>query len=280
PSGARPGGRGVPPERPRSRPRRTGRDRQRTLELPGRPARPGSGLALPTGPRPDAGDRSPALPFSLPRTPLTCNDGMICNFRERPILSMTAQKAGRPRRAGRHRRRQPPVGTIAGLVVALSGLGIVSANVFPLEPSEPASAVPATSRDSGSPHAAAPSPSPVPPLLRSVEEEVTGASGRLRVVEGEGEVAGDGTLLRYLVEVEEGLPGDPADFAAAVEQVLSDPRSWTHDGALALQRVDEGPVDFRVTLASPETVDERCAPLQTNGYVSCFSGERAMINQN
>ncbi len=193
---------------------------------------------------------------------------------------MTAQKAGRPRRAGRHRRRQLPVGTIAGLVVALSGLGIVSANVFPLEPSEPASAVPATSRDSGSPHAAAPSPSPVPPLLRSVEEEVTGASGRLRVVEGEGEVAGDGTLLRYLVEVEEGLPGDPADFAAAVEQVLSDPRSWTHDGALALQRVDEGPVDFRVTLASPETVDQQCAPLQTNGYVSCFSGERAMINQN
>ncbi|MEY9213593.1 DUF3152 domain-containing protein [Thermobifida halotolerans] len=192
---------------------------------------------------------------------------------------MTAQKAARPRRAGRHRRRQLPVGTIAGLVVALSGLGVVSANVFPLGPSEPASAVPATSRN-GSQAAPAPSPSPTPPLLRSVEKEVTSASGELRVVEGEGDVVGDGPLKRYLVEVEEGLPGDPADFAAAVEQVLSDPRSWTHDGSLALQRVDEGPVDFRVVLAAPETVDQRCAPLQTNGYVSCFSGERAMINQN
>ncbi len=125
-----------------------------------------------------------------------------------------------------------------------------------------------------------PSPSPAPPLLRSVVEEVPSASGELRVVEGDGEVVGEGTLLRYLVEVEEGLPGDPADFAAAVEHVLSDPRSWTHDGTLAFQRVDEEPVDFRVTLASPETVDQQCAPLQTNGYVSCFSGERAMINQN
>src|SRR5690606_39988064 len=48
------------------------------------------------------------------------------------------------------------------------------------------------------------------------------SSGELRVVEGDGEVVGEGTLLRYLVEVEEGLPGDPADFAAAVEHVLSD----------------------------------------------------------
>ncbi|AAZ54656.1 putative membrane protein [Thermobifida fusca YX] len=193
---------------------------------------------------------------------------------------MTAQKAGRPRRTGRHRRRQLPVGTIAGLIVALSGVGMVSANVLPWEPSDPASVVPATSQGSSSPMTPEPSPSPVPPLLRSVVEEVPSASGELRVVEGDGEVVGEGTLLRYLVEVEEGLPGDPADFAAAVEHVLSDPRSWTHDGTLAFQRVDEEPVDFRVTLASPETVDQQCAPLQTNGYVSCFSGERAMINQN
>jgi len=190
---------------------------------------------------------------------------------------MTAQKAGRPRHVGRHRRRRLPLGTIAGLVVALSGLGVVSANVFPLEPSEPASAVPATSQEESR---SAASPSTLPPLLRSVEREVASASGKLRVVEGESQVAGDGPLLRYLVEVEEGLPGDPADFAAAVEQVLGDPRGWTHDGSRSLQRVDEGPVDFRVVLASPETVDEHCAPLQTDGYVSCFADGRAMINQN
>ena len=148
------------------------------------------------------------------------------------------------------------MGTIAGLIVALSGVGMVSANVLPWEPSDPASVVPATSQGSRSPMTPEPSPSPVPRMLRSVVEEVPSASGELRVVEGDGEVVGEGTLLRYLVEVEEGLPGDPADFAAAVEHVLSDPRSWTHDGTLAFQRVDEEPVDFRVTLASPETVDQ------------------------
>ncbi|RCV51267.1 DUF3152 domain-containing protein, partial [Marinitenerispora sediminis] len=125
-----------------------------------------------------------------------------------------------------------------------------------------------------------PSPSAEPPvLLRSVVEEVATADGELAVVEGESPVRGSGPLRRYLVEVEEGLPGDAGDFAAAVDEVLGDPRGWVGEG-MSVQRVDSGPVDFRVALAAPETVDTMCYPLRTDGEVSCTQGERAIINQN
>ncbi|WP_394356407.1 DUF3152 domain-containing protein [Spiractinospora alimapuensis] len=120
-----------------------------------------------------------------------------------------------------------------------------------------------------------------PVLLRSVVEEVDSASGDLTVVPGEGEKSGDGPLNRYAVEFEDGLPGEPEDFADAVEEILSDPRSWGGENdEMSFQRVDEGPVDFRVALSSPETTDRLCAPLSTNGQLSCHQGGRATINQN
>ncbi|MFE3460419.1 DUF3152 domain-containing protein [Nocardiopsis aegyptia] len=120
----------------------------------------------------------------------------------------------------------------------------------------------------------------VPVLLRSVEEEVDSADGDMAVVEGESDVMGEGPLTTFTVEVEEGLPGEAEDFAAAVEQVLGDPRSWGNDGERSMQRVDGDDADVRVLLAAPDTVDRLCAPLNTNGYVSCANGNRAIINQN
>ncbi|MFB6345324.1 MAG: DUF3152 domain-containing protein, partial [bacterium] len=63
-----------------------------------------------------------------------------------------------------------------------------------------------------------------------------------------------------------------------VEEILFDPRSWAGSNDAALQRVDTGPVDFYITLASPKTVDKRCKPLNTQGVYSCFNGNRVMIN--
>ena len=109
---------------------------------------------------------------------------------------------------------------------------------------------------------------------------VVAGSGRLVVVPGTSRVYGSGPLRRYMVEVESGIGEDGAAFAAFVEQTLADPRSWGHNGAMSLQRVDHGPVAFRVTLASPRTVDRYCAPLTTNGYTSCYDSRgRAMLNQ-
>lgn len=119
-----------------------------------------------------------------------------------------------------------------------------------------------------------------PVLLRSVEEEVDTADGEMTVMEGEGDVMGDGPLTTFAVEVEDGLPGEADDFVAAVEQILGDPRSWGDDGERSLQRVDGDDADVRVLLAAPDTVDRMCAPLNTAGYVSCANGNRAIINQN
>lgn len=89
-------------------------------------------------------------------------------------------------------------------------------------------------------------------------------------------------MSRYTVDVEKGLPESAGTFAAAVDTVLRDPRSWGHGGARSFQRVSSGPTRFQVVLASPRTTDKLCgkAGLDTEGKVSCFNGDRAIINQN
>lgn len=188
------------------------------------------------------------------------------------------------------RKRRRARGTVAlplGLSAAAAGLGLLTtmtppaAGSFPASEPSPSPAPEASPNLDPHPELAERSPSPEPPvLLRSLEEEVDTASGDLATVSGASEVAGDGPLRQYLVEVEEGLPGEPEDFAAAVEEVLGDPRSWGGDGEMSFQRVDEGPADFRVALTAPDTTDSLCAPLQTNGSLSCHQGGRAVINQN
>ncbi|MFC7327809.1 DUF3152 domain-containing protein [Marinactinospora rubrisoli] len=172
----------------------------------------------------------------------------------------------------------------AGVVLLATGTlppgeWLVNAANFSTVPPHAGSARPADPAE-----AAAPRPpeeqAPAPPvLLRSVVPEVATADGELTVVAGESPVRGSGPLRRYLVEVEEGLPGAAGDFAAAVDEVLADPRGWIGDG-MSVQRVDSGPVDFRVALAAPATVDDLCYPLRTEGEVSCTQGDRAIINQN
>lgn len=153
-------------------------------------------------------------------------------------------------------------------------------------------APPAASADGRTEEASAsPSPSPSadqeekeeedePVLLRSVVEEVDTADGDFSVMRGEGDVMGEGPVTTFAVEVEQGLPGEAEDFTEAVELILGDPRSWGDDGERAMQRVDGDDADIRVLLAAPDTVDRLCAPLRTNGYVSCANGNRAIINQN
>ena len=70
----------------------------------------------------------------------------------------------------------------------------------------------------------------------------------------------------YVVEVEDGIPVDPATLAAAVDATLADPGGWTAAGrhVAAPGRPREAP-SFRVRLATPATVDAHRAPLQTAG---------------
>jgi hypothetical protein len=127
-----------------------------------------------------------------------------------------------------------------------------------------------------------PTPSGTPgarraPVVRPVRVPDHG-TGRLVTVPGRGSVRGEGPLRRYIVEVEAGTGRDAAAFARAVERTLADRRSWGAGGRLSFQRVDSGPVDFRVVLSSPDRTDLLCAPLDTVGQYSCYQGERAVIN--
>jgi hypothetical protein len=91
-------------------------------------------------------------------------------------------------------------------------------------------------------------------------------------------VHGSGPLRRFTVEVEAGLPDDPAAFARAVERVLFDQRGWSGGGRLSFQRVSSGPAAFHVVLATPATTNALCRPLDTDGIFSCFQRGRSVLN--
>jgi hypothetical protein len=114
----------------------------------------------------------------------------------------------------------------------------------------------------------------VPPRARESRPPVApGSPGQLVVVPGRSHSAAAGAL-RFVVEVEGGLSVDRIAFARRVTRILRHRRSWT----TPFQRVASGPVDFRVTLASPALTDRLCAPLLTNGIFSCAGGGRAVLN--
>jgi hypothetical protein len=119
-----------------------------------------------------------------------------------------------------------------------------------------------------SPRRASATPAPV----------VQRGDGRPAVVAGSSPRRGSGPLTRFTVAVEGGLRTDPRAFAHAVERTLSDARSWGSGGRRSWQRVASGPVELRVVLASPDTTDRLCRPLDTGGTLSCANGDMAVIN--
>jgi Protein of unknown function (DUF3152) len=105
-----------------------------------------------------------------------------------------------------------------------------------------------------------------------------GTSGALDVIPGEVAAPGAGTVRSVRVEVEQGLDIDGIKFADFVLATLNDSRGWGGDGSQTFARTT-GPADIVVTLASPDTVDMLCAPLDTDGLYSCGTGNRAVLNQ-
>jgi hypothetical protein len=106
--------------------------------------------------------------------------------------------------------------------------------------------------------------------------------GTYRVLPGTSAVVGTGTLHRYDIEVENGVTGvDLTQFAALVVSTLSDPRSWSGHG-VALQRVDSGPVDWRITLTSSMTVRQLCGytiPAESSCYAAAGSVPGLSVNR-
>ena len=117
-------------------------------------------------------------------------------------------------------------------------------------------------------------PGPTEPMTPRAPSRPT---GRLLVVPGKASASGPGAPVRFMVEIEEGLGIDRARFATAVQRVLYDDRSWG-GGLVPFRRVDSEPAAFRVALASPDTTDRLCAPLDTAGIYSCHQSGTAVLN--
>ena len=93
-----------------------------------------------------------------------------------------------------------------------------------------------------------------------------------------------GRTVRYTVELEGGLDIKAADLATTVGSVLTDPRGWQAKDGVRFVNVSPAAaakgaaVDLRISLASPDTTDRLCAPLQTRGQVSCHNSGRVVLN--
>ncbi|NNF52952.1 MAG: DUF3152 domain-containing protein [Acidimicrobiales bacterium] len=90
---------------------------------------------------------------------------------------------------------------------------------------------------------------------------------------------GTGPVTSFSVTVEAGL-GLPTDQTTLeVQSILADHRSWIARFDLRLRRTDDDQrSDIAILIASPATVDRRCAPLRTNGTLSCRNGRNININ--
>jgi hypothetical protein len=112
------------------------------------------------------------------------------------------------------------------------------------------------------------------------------AAGTWHAVPGKGNrVGAGGKLFTYTVEVEDGIDpatygGDEA-FAKLIDQTLADPRGWTGDGRVAVQRVDSGTPSMRISLAAPDTVHrpDKCG-FAIRYETSCYrrAEQRVLIN--
>ncbi|MFE7185052.1 DUF3152 domain-containing protein [Streptomyces erythrochromogenes] len=138
------------------------------------------------------------------------------------------------------------------------------------------------------PSAAAPAPAPELTYEQQMaaqlplDPKLTGP-GTFDTVPGVAKGPGKGKIVRYRVDVEQGLGLDPMLFAEAVHRTLNDDRSWGHGGTRTFERVPGGKADFVITLASPGTTGVWCAKSNLDtvvGNVSCDSAstERVMIN--
>lgn len=126
-----------------------------------------------------------------------------------------------------------------------------------------------------------PEDDPLSTMLLDESQILITGSGEFVIAPGSSKATSDSAgskLRRYRVEVEEGLPFDAEQTAQIIDEILVDKRGWTAEDRHHFQRVSDDSFDFRILIATPDTVDELCAPLNTNGEVSCGRAGRATLN--
>lgn len=124
-----------------------------------------------------------------------------------------------------------------------------------------------------------PTPAREPTPTVRVEDLPIAGSGEFVGAAGAGAPYGTAPYRRFAVAVETGIGVDVDELAAFVDSVLADERSWIGDGVTGFERVgSDQPVDFTIVVATPDTVDRLCAPLQTAGRYSCAANGWVALN--
>ncbi|SFF81825.1 Protein of unknown function [Actinacidiphila alni] len=169
---------------------------------------------------------------------------------------------------------------LTGLLAAASAAVALGASVAGCQAARHAdSAAPAAVRPVPSTSAAA-SGSPAGGTTASPITVPASGSGRFTVSRLAAKAVGEGTPLRYRVEVEDSIGLDADDAAREVGRILADPRGWTADGSSAFRLVASGPADLIVRIATPGTVDALCgdAGLDTGGELNCTVDKTVLVN--
>lgn len=162
---------------------------------------------------------------------------------------------------------------------------------YPSPSASPASPVLPSLPASGTDASASASPSatnlfPAAGLLRLSGKVPSRGSSHFGYGSARGPVLGSkGQLRRFRVAVEAGSNEDVAAFAAQVQAILGDKRSWIGNGNLRLRMVaGADKADFTVYLATRDTAGRMCARGGTNirvggvPFTSCRTPGKAIIN--
>ena len=135
------------------------------------------------------------------------------------------------------------------------------------------------------PAAPPPPTTPPAPVLRVDGPVPATGKGRFAYATTAGPVLGTaGTLRRFRVAVEAEAQEQPNEFAALVDQVLGDRRSWIAGRGVRFQRTAAANADFTIYLATPGTAGQLClrggVNIRVGGtpYTSCRVGAKVVIN--
>jgi len=151
-----------------------------------------------------------------------------------------------------------------------------------------ASAIPGTGQTNGgtAPMMEDGAPEPIAAPGQSLAAVQESAGGKTHPVPVALDLAsGEGRVVRYSVEVEDGLDAHQAEFANVVQGVLHHKMGWQGVDRVKFVPVSDGDVargaavDIRVILATPTLTAQLCAPLNTsNPQVSCWAHGKAVLN--
>ncbi|NHN54332.1 DUF3152 domain-containing protein [Calidifontibacter sp. DB0510] len=200
-----------------------------------------------------------------------------------------------PRDAAIYRRRRIAAGLVAVSVVALAAGGVraLAEGSGPAPTGSLSASGVTTSTLGTSPASAAHEPAPTGAGVSS-GASTTSASQPTVVQHGPGtftrvkvpgiDSRGPGRVVTFVLQIENGLRIDNAAAASLVRGTLANPRGWQTADKVRFVQLTDAQVSqgvkptVTIEIASPDTVDKQCAPLTTEGELSCATTGRAVLN--